>query len=108
MYAATPMLIPGEFPMQCTCPNCKQQIVTRTEKQNGLLTWLLVGGLCLIGCWLGCCLIPLCVDACKVRHSQFSSQEIIDFVCRIRLIFVQVVRLRWVLKKASDLAEQHD
>ena len=65
-----PVFIAGDYPVQCTCPHCKQTVVTRIEKQSGLLTWLLIGILLLIGCWLGCCLIPLCVDGCKVRHTK--------------------------------------
>jgi lipopolysaccharide-induced tumor necrosis factor-alpha factor len=55
----------GDVPVRCVCPNCQREIVTVTSRQNGLFTWLLVGGLCLIGCVLGCCLIPLCIDSAK-------------------------------------------
>ncbi|UJR17496.1 hypothetical protein I4U23_004391 [Adineta vaga] len=57
--------VSGSIPVQCVCWNCKKQIVTRTEKKNGLVTWLGCGGLILFGCVFGCCLIPFCVDACK-------------------------------------------
>lgn len=59
-----------ESPMNITCPQCRQNVVTRTSYETGTLTWLVCGGLALFGCWLGCCLIPFCVDGCKdVRHS---------------------------------------
>ncbi|CAF1064144.1 unnamed protein product [Adineta ricciae] len=55
----------GSYPTACVCWNCQKQVVTRVEKKNGLLTWLICGGTCLVGCFFGCCLIPFCVDACK-------------------------------------------
>ncbi|XP_053550299.1 lipopolysaccharide-induced tumor necrosis factor-alpha factor homolog [Bombina bombina] len=54
-----------DTPVSCSCPICRQNIVTRTEYNTGLLAWLIFGILCLLGCWLGCCLIPFCVDSCK-------------------------------------------
>uniref|UniRef100_A0A670Z3D4 Lipopolysaccharide induced TNF factor n=1 Tax=Pseudonaja textilis TaxID=8673 RepID=A0A670Z3D4_PSETE len=66
--------IPGpliflEHPMQICCPACNQVIVTRISYQPGALAWLSCGGLALLGCWLGCCLIPFCVDAMQdVQH----------------------------------------
>uniref|UniRef100_A0A8C6VHI8 Lipopolysaccharide induced TNF factor n=1 Tax=Naja naja TaxID=35670 RepID=A0A8C6VHI8_NAJNA len=66
--------IPGplvflEHPMQICCPACNQMIVTRISYQPGALAWLSCGGLALVGCWLGCCLIPFCVDAMQdVQH----------------------------------------
>ena len=78
-YVGAPVFIPSEFPMQCVCPHCRQQIITRTTKENGLLTWLCIGGLCLIGCWFGCCLIPLCVDACKVTYYRYFNRLLIDW-----------------------------
>ncbi|KAM3916558.1 LITAF domain-containing protein-like isoform 1-T2 [Leptodactylus fuscus] len=54
-----------DTPASCTCPVCRQNVVSRIEYNTGLLTWLIFGILLLIGCWLGCCLIPFCVDGCK-------------------------------------------
>jgi lipopolysaccharide-induced tumor necrosis factor-alpha factor len=64
-YIGPTMLVVGEYPVQCTCPQCRNQVVTRTEKKTGLLTWLVCAGLFVIGCW-PCYFIPFCVDACKV------------------------------------------
>lgn len=59
-----------EVPMNVTCPQCHQAVVTRTSYETGTLTWLICGGLVLLGCWLGCCVIPFCVNGCKdVRHT---------------------------------------
>lgn len=59
-----------EGPMNITCPQCRQSVVTRTNYETGTLTWLICGALILFGCWLGCCFIPFCVDGCKdVRHT---------------------------------------
>ncbi|KAI3659886.1 hypothetical protein MP638_003386 [Amoeboaphelidium occidentale] len=55
----------SEYPVNITCPSCNTTITTVTNKKNGLLTWLLSCGLCVFGCWLGCCLIPFCVDDVK-------------------------------------------
>ena len=42
----------------------------RTQSESGILAWALCGGLCLVGCWLGCCLIPFFVDSVQeVTHS---------------------------------------
>ncbi|CAF1158186.1 unnamed protein product [Adineta steineri] len=64
-----PTRITGTVPVRCICYSCQKDIVTRTEKKNGLVTWLSCGGICVLGapfgCFLGCCLIPFCVDATK-------------------------------------------
>jgi len=58
-----------EAPVVMACPHCRANITTSLTYENGTITWLAAGGLCFIGCWLGCCLIPLCVDSLKdVKH----------------------------------------
>ncbi|CAN8003093.1 unnamed protein product [Ixodes pacificus] len=54
----------GPYPVQLTCPNCRAHVLTSTTYRPGLLTWLLSGALVLLGCWMGCCLIPCCVPEC--------------------------------------------
>eukprot|EP01120_Amphizonella_sp_Union-15-10_P005265 TRINITY_DN16005_c0_g1_i1.p1 TRINITY_DN16005_c0_g1~~TRINITY_DN16005_c0_g1_i1.p1 ORF type:complete len:120 (-),score=5.85 TRINITY_DN16005_c0_g1_i1:114-473(-) len=53
-----------------TCQYCGQTITTIVERQVGFGNWLFTGLCCLFGCWLGCCLIPLCIDDLKnvVHH----------------------------------------
>ncbi|CAN2390958.1 Possible membrane-associated motif in LPS-induced tumor necrosis factor alpha factor (LITAF) [Pristimantis euphronides] len=55
----------ADTPVSCTCPSCRQNVISRIVYNTGLLAWLIFGILCLLGCWLGCCLIPFCVDSCK-------------------------------------------
>jgi len=55
----------GPDPASITCPTCRQEVITVVQYENGLMTWILVGSCAAVGCWLGCCLIPLCVDDCK-------------------------------------------
>eukprot|EP00026_Physarum_polycephalum_P019656 Phypoly_transcript_21775.p1 GENE.Phypoly_transcript_21775~~Phypoly_transcript_21775.p1 ORF type:complete len:180 (+),score=31.63 Phypoly_transcript_21775:30-569(+) len=73
-----------EIPVVCTCTFCGNNGPTRVEFVNGTLTWLAAGGICLIGCWLGCCLIPFAVDGCKdVEHHCGSCQRVIGVYRRI-------------------------
>merc|ERR1711953_1419269 len=59
----------GTHPVMATCPHCGQTCLTKTEKETGLGTWLTCAGICIFGCWLGCCLIPFCVgDLQDTRH----------------------------------------
>lgn len=53
----------GESPVSMACPFCNATIVTSVSYSPGTLAWLACGGLILVGCWAGCCLIPFCVDA---------------------------------------------
>ncbi|XP_041085918.1 lipopolysaccharide-induced tumor necrosis factor-alpha factor homolog isoform X2 [Polyodon spathula] len=56
-------------PVQMNCPACQQLIVTRLEYTSGTLTWLLCGGIAIMGCLYGCCLIPFCIDGVKdLKH----------------------------------------
>lgn len=94
-FVGSPVFIPSEYPVQCVCPNCRNSIVTRTEKDIGLFTWLLVGGLILIGCWLGCCLIPLCVDACKVKYIQKSHPQLFLFFIGYNTLLSKLFYFTW-------------
>ena len=49
-------------PAPFTCPHCGQQGVTSVEYQPGCLTYLLCAGTAFIGCWMGCCLLPFCIN----------------------------------------------
>ncbi|GAU95147.1 hypothetical protein RvY_06822 [Ramazzottius varieornatus] len=49
-------------PCQIQCPSCNNNVLTQTEYEAGAMTWLWAGGLCLLGCWLGCCLVPFCIN----------------------------------------------
>ena len=62
VYLPPPMEIPKES-FETTCPHCHGEIMTRTEWSKGLLQWILCGGLCLVGCWCGCCLFPFAVES---------------------------------------------
>ncbi|RWS10339.1 hypothetical protein B4U79_01459 [Dinothrombium tinctorium] len=55
----------GPYPQQMICPKCNSTIVTQTIPNPGLLTWILSGTLLLIGCFMGCCLIPCCISECQ-------------------------------------------
>ncbi|CAF3172079.1 unnamed protein product [Rotaria socialis] len=69
MLITTRPLMYGDLPIQCSCPNCYQIIVTRVEKKEALLSWLICSGILLMGGWLGCCLIPFCIDSLKdIEH----------------------------------------
>eukprot|EP01117_Protostelium_nocturnum_P005269 TRINITY_DN191_c0_g1_i1.p2 TRINITY_DN191_c0_g1~~TRINITY_DN191_c0_g1_i1.p2 ORF type:complete len:148 (+),score=28.13 TRINITY_DN191_c0_g1_i1:286-729(+) len=55
----------GELPQRHVCQYCNSNIVTHVHYETGGLTWLAAGGLCLLGCWLGCCLVPFYMDGLK-------------------------------------------
>lgn len=72
-----------EAPGQAMCPHCRQNVVTKTEHQAGLMTWLICGGLTIVGCWL-CCCIPFCVDSCKdVEHRCPNCNNMVHLYKRL-------------------------
>ncbi|KAJ8036927.1 Lipopolysaccharide-induced tumor necrosis factor-alpha factor-like [Holothuria leucospilota] len=60
-----------DVPVMVQCPNCKNNVTSRVVFENGLLVWICVLAIAfLFQLWLGCCLIPLFIDALKdVRHT---------------------------------------
>jgi len=91
VYATQPMQMPAltnymlsTGPTCGLCPHCQQSITTNCSYKNGMATWLSCGGLCLFGCWFGCCLIPFCVDGLKdVTHHCPNCQRIIGTKARL-------------------------
>ncbi len=60
----------GRVQVMTTCPNCRATITTTTTAQTGTLQYIAAGGLFLMGCWLGCCCIPMCIDSWQdVTHT---------------------------------------
>ncbi|NXU58449.1 LITAF factor, partial [Turnix velox] len=64
VYVQQPIVF-SDRSVQMSCPSCNQTIMTRLSYDSGALTWLCCGGLCLLGCVAGCCLIPFCTDSLK-------------------------------------------
>lgn len=60
----------GPHPSMMTCPSCRASIQTTVKHEPSTKTHLIAVLLCACGCWLGCCLIPYCVDSCQnANHS---------------------------------------
>jgi lipopolysaccharide-induced tumor necrosis factor-alpha factor len=58
------------FPQVLKCPMCQFETVTTVQYRPGLCTWVASGTICVLGGFLGCCLIPFCVNSFKdARHS---------------------------------------
>ncbi|KAL7044518.1 hypothetical protein ACKWTF_001934 [Chironomus riparius] len=60
----------GPDPQPMTCPNCRANITTRVKDEATTKTHLFALGICLIGCSLGCCLIPYCVSSCQGQRHE--------------------------------------
>ncbi|XP_076450920.1 LITAF domain-containing protein-like [Babylonia areolata] len=54
-----------EVPCLVVCQYCNATVTTTTCYSVGTFTWLAAGLILFLGFWLGCCLIPFCLDACK-------------------------------------------
>lgn len=63
----------GKSPVRTTCSNCNNQIVTKVEKKLKSKAYWIGLLLCCLGCDLGCCLIPCCLDSMKVFHHTCPS-----------------------------------
>ncbi|KAL8624061.1 hypothetical protein ACOMHN_019484 [Nucella lapillus] len=59
-----------EVPCLIVCQYCSATVNTATCYSVGTFTFIIAGVILLLGFWLGCCLIPFCIDGCKdVIHS---------------------------------------
>ncbi|XP_065051612.1 lipopolysaccharide-induced tumor necrosis factor-alpha factor homolog [Rhopilema esculentum] len=72
------------FPANITCTNCKANVITEVSYKNGTMTYLMAGGMCLAGLWLGCCFIPFCCNRFKdIIHTCPNCKAIVGFHKRI-------------------------
>lgn len=60
-----PVPLLGIYPQAANCPQCRSNITTSVTYEPSCKTHFFAGLICLLGCWLGCCLIPYCVDSCQ-------------------------------------------
>lgn len=63
MYS-TPMYF-GHTPQRLICMYCNADVITSIRYETGLGTHMMAGGLICIGCWMGCCFVPYCMDTTK-------------------------------------------
>ncbi|XP_073503824.1 lipopolysaccharide-induced tumor necrosis factor-alpha factor [Phyllobates terribilis] len=83
VYVQQPVVF-HDRPVQICCPRCRSLTTTRLVHTSGALAWLSCGGLCLLGCGFGCCLIPFCIDSLKdVDHYCSSCQALLGSYKRI-------------------------
>jgi lipopolysaccharide-induced tumor necrosis factor-alpha factor len=60
----------GPHSTHTVCPSCGCEINTKTTTSPGVIAWVSGFLIALFGCWLGCCLIPCCIDECMdVSHT---------------------------------------
>nr|CUU97815.1 hypothetical transcript [Hymenolepis microstoma] len=68
----------GINPQEIYCPTCHRIVVSQTSTKTGTWTWIMCLLLSFVGCDLGCCLIPFCLDSCKdVNHTCPECQRIV-------------------------------
>ncbi|XP_052791283.1 LITAF domain-containing protein-like isoform X2 [Mya arenaria] len=67
-----------ESPVRIKCQFCQADVVTSTFYETGTLTWVACFVIAIVGCWIGCCLIPFCMDACKdvVHQCPNCNQQV--------------------------------
>ncbi|PAA63640.1 hypothetical protein BOX15_Mlig030806g1 [Macrostomum lignano] len=73
-----------KHPVTMMCPHCRVNITTAVNQINGLVPWLVCGGLALVGCFFGCCIIPFFID--KLKDSEHRCPSCQQVVGRHRLI----------------------
>ena len=80
VYVQAPMNVEDSYPkdwpeepVKVTCKKCGKTGLTNVEHEPGALAWVLCVILFLIGCWLGCCLIPFCIPALNDQKHKCAS-----------------------------------
>lgn len=74
-----------DWPMHVICQYCAADVRTSTHYRSGCMTYLLCGLLTMCGCFLGCCLVPFCIDGCKdVIHTCPNCDQVVGHFERLR------------------------
>jgi lipopolysaccharide-induced tumor necrosis factor-alpha factor len=60
-------------PQVAYCANCRSQGVTSIKHTAGTCTWLSCVACFCMGCYLGCCLIPFCVNSLQDCEHHCSN-----------------------------------
>ena len=60
------------FPVKVVCQYCGHDTKTKVDENTGALAWILCLVLTLVGCILGCCLIPFCCKSCNDHEHKCS------------------------------------
>ena len=67
------------------CQFCHCNVATEVRAERGCGTWLACVGICSVGCFLGCCLIPFYYDDMKdVIHSCPNCYEVVGVARLLR------------------------
>ncbi len=69
--SAQAMVMPGfgQDPQSIRCPNCRAGVITVTTRSPSVMAWVACLLLACLGCFCGCCLLPLIMDNCQeVQH----------------------------------------
>ena len=60
-----PINIFTKYPILVTCPFCRQVVHTKPITKVGTTAWSAAFVLSLVGCCLGCCFLPFCINDFK-------------------------------------------
>ncbi|XP_037086489.1 LITAF domain-containing protein-like [Pollicipes pollicipes] len=64
----TTVVPPGPNPTHMICPHCHAEIESSVKTSPSTMAWISGGLIALFGCWMGCCLIPCCIDDCMDKE----------------------------------------
>ncbi|KAG5679424.1 hypothetical protein PVAND_008991 [Polypedilum vanderplanki] len=67
-HIVTTVIPLGPHSTHTICPSCGCEINTKTKTSPGLIAYVSGFLIAVFGCWLGCCLIPCCIDECMDVH----------------------------------------
>lgn len=70
----------GDSPVLLACHYCGHEAHTTLNYQSGVRAWITCGGLCALGCWFGCCLLPFCMESLQEpQHLCTHCKKVLNF-----------------------------